>query len=88
MKGYFRGSFVLFTSQLVYFDFALDYNDEESELKKPAWMDALGGETTTDVLEVRLEEIQVGVLPDINYLPQSKCYVDFTQKKVPSSNFL
>ncbi|XP_071796005.1 transmembrane emp24 domain-containing protein 5-like [Asterias amurensis] len=57
----FDNSFSRMSEKLVYFDLALDYNDDEAELKKPAWVEALGGETTTDFLEVRLEEIQTSL---------------------------
>ena len=49
---------MLLSIQLVYFDLALDYDDDE-DLKKPEWANVMAGVGTTDAVEVRLEEIQV-----------------------------
>ncbi|XP_038053096.1 transmembrane emp24 domain-containing protein 5-like [Patiria miniata] len=63
----FDNSFSRMTEKLVYFDLALDYDDEDEELRKPPWMDLMTGTGGgTDTMEVRLEEIQtsLGIVRD------------------------
>ncbi|XP_022097845.1 transmembrane emp24 domain-containing protein 5-like [Acanthaster planci] len=62
----FDNSFSRMSEKLVYFDLALDYDDEDEVLKKPPWMDLMTGVGGTDTAEVRLEEIQtsLGIVRD------------------------